>query len=488
MPRRKSDAADGDPQQAAADATADETTPEGSAPSPALSTPDEAAEPGSPDPSGPAPEPAAPSEAIEPYREPDIVTPELVAAEQRVAADEPAAAAEGIEEAHEPEEEAGGSLASKVLAGLVLLLIGAGLALWGAPRLAQHLPSGIAGVAEWLTPGARDAEVRIAELDVRLEQRLGGVESRLSGLAGLEEVDARIGAAVDAAAARLDGEIAAVRESVERLGSNDLPQQLARLQSTLEGQGAELATLKEQLSGTEAASGQLSEEAVARIDVYQAELDGLRAEVGTLQDRVAGLATQVGQAVQNAEREIESARTRVAAVQTEADNRLSTAEADTNLALVRAAIESGAPFEAPIQVLEGRAGLTIPQGLLAAAPTGVATMARLRDDFSDAAHDAIRSSIMAGAGEGVLARTRAFFGAQVASRSLTPREGVSPDAVLSRVEDRLRRDDLDGALAEAGQLPSEAQAAMGAWLAAARLRAGAVDGLAALEAALSATN
>ena len=95
---------------------------------------------------------------------------------------------------------------------------------------------------------------------------------------------------------------------------------------------------------------------------------------------------------------------------------------------------------------------------------------------------------MAGAGDGVIARTRAFFGAQVASRSLAPRNGVSPDAVLSRVEDRLRQDDLDGALTEAGQLPSEAQAAMGTWLAAARLRAGAVDGLTELETALSATN
>jgi hypothetical protein len=65
---------------------------------------------------------------------------------------------------------------------------------------------------------------------------------------------------------------------------------------------------------------------------------------------------------------------------------------------------------------------------------------------------------------------------------------MSPDAVLSRMEDRLRRDDLDGALAEADQLPSEAAAAMRGWLDAARLRAGAVDGLAELNGALAATN
>ena len=130
----------------------------------------------------------------------------------------------------------------------------------------------------------------------------------------------------------------------------------------------------------------------------------------------------------------------------------------------------------------------MPEGLTAAAPSGVLTLAALRDSFPDAAHTAIRASILAGAGDGLIARGRAFLEAQVASRSLTPRPGVGPDAVLSRMEDRLRKDDLDGALAEAAALPSEAAGAMDGWLAAARLRAGAVAGLAALEGALAATN
>jgi hypothetical protein len=494
MPRRKSDATEGDAREPATEASAEEAGAGAGAtdPSPALSTPDEAAEPGAPAPAGPPPEAADPAEAIEPYREPEIAAPEAATAPEPAGGqpEEPRLAppAEAVEEAHEHEEEAGGSLASKVLAALVLLLLGAGLALWGAPKLAPRLPSGMSGVAGWLTPGARDAEARIAELEAGLGQRIDGLEARLTGLASPEDVDARIAAAVDTAAGRLNGEIATVKESLAEVGTGDLPQQVARLQSALDGQSAELATLKEQLSGTEAARGQASEEALGRIDVYRAELDGLRAEVGTLQDRVAGLSTRLDQAVQAAERQIETARSRVAAVQSEADTRLSAAEAEASLALIRAALESGAPFETPLAALQGRAGVAIPPGLAAAAPAGVATMARLRDDFADAAHAAIRSSMMAGAGEGVLARTRAFLGAQMASRSLTPQQGASPDAVLSRVEDRLRRDDLDGAIREADQLPSEAQAALGPWLAAARLRAGAVDGLAELEAALSATN
>ena len=128
----------------------------------------------------------------------------------------------------------------------------------------------------------------------------------------------------------------------------------------------------------------------------------------------------------------------------------------------------------------------MPEGLTAAAASGVPTLAKLRDSFPDAAHEAIRASIMASAGDGVVARSRAFLKAQVASRSLTPQPGMAPDAVLSRMEDRLRRDDLAGAVAEAAQLPSEASAAMGSWLAGARLRLGAEQGLAALDTTLPA--
>ena len=130
----------------------------------------------------------------------------------------------------------------------------------------------------------------------------------------------------------------------------------------------------------------------------------------------------------------------------------------------------------------------MPAGLAAAAPTGIATLAQLRDRFPDAAHDAIRASIIASAGDGVIARSRAFLEAQMASRSLTPKPGMAPDAVLSRMEERLRHDDLDGALAEADELPSEAAGAMADWLGAARLRVGAVEGLAELDRAPAATN
>jgi hypothetical protein len=95
---------------------------------------------------------------------------------------------------------------------------------------------------------------------------------------------------------------------------------------------------------------------------------------------------------------------------------------------------------------------------------------------------------MARAGDGVLERARAFAEAQVASRSLTPQPGPSPDAILSRMEEALRQDDLAAALSEAEALPPEATAAMAGWLDGARARATALADYQALEAEFSATN
>ncbi len=175
-------------------------------------------------------------------------------------------------------------------------------------------------------------------------------------------------------------------------------------------------------------------------------------------------------------------------MQSQADTALSAAATQSDVALIRAAIASGQPFAAPLKQLAGRPGVAVAPDLEAAAPGGVATMAELRDSFSDAAHAAIRASIVAGAGEGFFARSRAFLQAEVASRSLTPQQGNGPDAVLSRMEDKLRRDDLKGALAESAALPSESAAAMADWIQAARLREGALEGMAALETAVPATN
>ena len=70
---------------------------------------------------------------------------------------------------HDDHEE-GSSLAAKALTGLVLLLVGAGVGIWAAPKVAPVLPSGLAPVSAWLQPGAAEDSARIAALEARLAE------------------------------------------------------------------------------------------------------------------------------------------------------------------------------------------------------------------------------------------------------------------------------------------------------------------------------
>ena len=80
----------------------------------------------------------------------------------------------------------------------------------------------------------------------------------------------------------------------------------------------------------------------------------------------------------------------------------------------------------------------------------------------------------------------AFFERRFGGRSIVPREGADPDAVLSRVEAAVRTGDLGTALSESEGLPEEAQSALGPWLEQAQQRHDAVQAADALAQRLSA--
>lgn len=413
--------------------------------------------------------------AAEPPAREDVVEEAVVEERAPVAA---AAAAE--EDLHE--EEHGWSFAAKALATILLLLVGAGLGLWAAPRIAPMLPSGMAPVAAWLTPGATEAEARVAALQSSLDE-LG---ARVAALPDPAAVETQAQDAVDSLRGDLAGQIDALRQQLSGAAAGDVGDRVGRLETAVAGATTELATLKGQI---ETSAAGLSAGAQEGLDTYRAELEGVKAEVGRLSGEVSGLGARFDAAEKAAEARASDAEQKAAAVEQTATAERDRAAMIADLAAVRAALASGAPYAEPIARLAQDGAVTVPPGLAAAAESGVETPAELRASFGPAAHAAIRASIEAGAGEGLMARARAFLDAQVASRSLTPQEGASPDAVLSRAEDALKRDDVAAALADTEQLPSEAKAALGEWMAAARRRADAVAGLAELDAAVApATN
>ena len=107
-------------------------------------------------------------------------------------------------------------------------------------------------------------------------------------------------------------------------------------------------------------------------------------------------------------------------------------------------------------------------------------MLALQTDFPDAARAALavaRSEGLAGEDGGGIA---AFLRNQFDVRSVTPQEGTTADAILSRAEEDLRQNRLSDALAEVASLPEVVRAEMSGWISAAETRTAAlatVEGL-----------
>ncbi len=138
------------------------------------------------------------------------------------------------------------------------------------------------------------------------------------------------------------------------------------------------------------------------------------------------------------------------------------------------AVDSGETFAPALSDLEQVAPVEVPDALREAAEAGVPTLAALQDSFPDAARAGL-SAARAEVPESEVVGVTGFIRRQLNVRSVTPREGSDPDAVLSRAQAAVRAGDLDTALTEMEALPEAARAAMSDWLDAASARKAAQD-------------
>ena len=102
---------------------------------------------------------------------------------------------------------------------------------------------------------------------------------------------------------------------------------------------------------------------MAQIDVYRAELEGCAPRSARCSDQVGGARgadRRGGGRAPTAQ--IETARRRRSASQTEAETALGAAESQADLALIRAAIAERAPFAEPLERLAGRRASRCPRG------------------------------------------------------------------------------------------------------------------------------
>ena len=120
------------------------------------------------------------------------------------------------------------SLSSRVLAGLVALILLSAFVLWSAPRIAAVLPAWMAPVASFLAPGGTDAAALVGNLESSIQARLDALDRRLDSLEAevrgrpdRDEVEgmARRQDAPGNGQRRLGARVEWPRESLCRLGS-----------------------------------------------------------------------------------------------------------------------------------------------------------------------------------------------------------------------------------------------------------------------------
>jgi len=129
---------------------------------------------------------------------------------------------------------------------------------------------------------------------------------------------------------------------------------------------------------------------------------------------------------------------------------------------IRAAALSGAPYGDALVALDG---LAVDAVISGGAEAGLPTLAALTETFPDAARAALDVARRAEVGEGFAAQLGNFLDIQTGARSLEPREGTDPDAVLSRTEAAVKAGDLATALTELAGLPVVGRAEMADWIA-----------------------
>lgn len=248
---------------------------------------------------------------------------------------------------------------------------------------------------------------------------------------------------------------------------------IAAIQSDLAAGMRELADRLAALERAPNADGTLSDTALA---AWEREMETLRADVTAQQDRIQ-------QIVDAATLQIDESRMEAATIEQNATEAAAAATARAALSRVQAALESGVPYDAALGDLGS--AVAVPDALAALAATGVPTITTLQADFPDAARAALavaRSEGLAGEEGGGLA---GFLRNQFDVRSVTPQEGTTADAILSRAEDALSQNHLSDTLAEIATLPEVVRAEMATWTSAAETRAAALAAVEGLSETLS---
>ncbi|WEF25015.1 hypothetical protein [Paracoccus sp. S3-43] len=302
-----------------------------------------------------------------------------------------------------------------VLGGVVAAGLGSAATIWALPHLpAAWLPEPPAAAAP--APDVDIAAIRseaVSAAEAATAERIDALRAELAAAPPVAAPDAPAGPSVE---------------------------DLAALRQQIEDQGAQIRDLS--------ARPQIDPDLAARVQTLAEQADTLEQQLQT--------------AAQAAQAQINAAQAEAQQLQQAAAESTRRAEAVAAIAALQSALDRGiAPDEAR-QTLEG-AGLQAPEALTREVPS----LDSLQAGFPEAARAALRTSLRQDSATGNGSLFGNFIRAQTGARSIVPREGTDPDAVLSRADAAVQEGRIADAVTEIGALPDDARAApaMAEWLA-----------------------
>lgn len=261
-------------------------------------------------------------------------------------------------------------------------------------------------------------------------------------------------------------ELAAIDQRFDGLASIDVGELPSDVQELIDSQRNQITGLtenldqvtelaREQMAALQAEMDKLSAQADTRIASLQTEAD---TRISSLQTEINTIATLANQQVQTAEQ----AKAEAAELKEQAAQAAREADARGAIIEINDALSNGGPFAEALPVIAE--ATEVPEGLASHADTGVETIQNLQNAFPLAARTALSNTTRSTAPEGLVGRLQVLAKDQLGARSLTPKDGDNPDAVLSRAEAAVKSGDLDAAVELVAQLPDEAQEPFGGWL------------------------
>ena len=311
--------------------------------------------------------------------------------------------------------------------------------------LGGGLAAGLGFAAASLLPSAEpsnDIAARLSAIEATQDELRAGLADQ-----GAATVDL---APLEAGLADLRADLDAV--SVPQVDLAPITTKLDALDADLAAQANALSDLQSRIATLEARPEGVD---VSLLGANGVALDQQIATLQALVDSQRGALEAVSQ----------DAETELAALRETITNEVARLQASSAIVRLTLAMESGAPFAAALSDAEAGSGMSAPALLHTAAETGLVRLSQLRTEFAPLARDALPIALRETAGDTLSARVGAFLQGQIGGRSLSPRDGDDPDAILSRAQGAVDQGDLSLALAELSALPAPAQTVFSDWVA-----------------------